>query len=62
MDPQATWLAITEAMKHADCETAANRAEDLLTWLKKDGFPPSITTVVVFDRVIAKATCEAIAT
>lgn len=60
MDPDACWNELQEAVNTAMWGQAILIAEDLLTWLKKDGFPPSITGKPVFDRLVARATCEAI--
>ncbi|MDB5387339.1 MAG: hypothetical protein JWM11_2985 [Planctomycetaceae bacterium] len=40
--------------------TAIERADDLLEWLRKDGFPPKISGYPAFDRLIALATCQAL--
>jgi hypothetical protein len=61
MDPQACWLELQEAVATAFWGTAILKAEELLTWLEKDGFPPRISGYPVFDRIIARATCTAIA-
>jgi hypothetical protein len=61
MDPNAAWLALSEAVARDDWQTAAQLAEGLLAWLDRDGFPPTITGVASFDTIVARHTCEAIA-
>lgn len=61
MDPQACWNELQEAVATAMWGTAIERAEALLEWLGRDGFPPEIGPYPIFNRIIARATCEAIA-
>lgn len=61
MDPNVAWADLQEAVNTAMRGEVIQKAEDLLTWLEKNGFPPAITGKPVFDRIVARATCEAIA-
>lgn len=61
MDPNTTWAELQEAVNTAFWGTAILRAVELLNWLQLDGEPPQITGKPVFDRIVARATCEAIA-
>jgi hypothetical protein len=61
MDRNTAWADLQEAVNTAMWGEAILKAEDLLTWLERNGFPPSITGKPVFDRIVARATCEAIA-
>ena len=40
MDPQATWDQLQAAIQAADWETTRERAQSLLDWLARGGFPP----------------------
>jgi hypothetical protein len=42
MDPDACWRDLVEAIQESDYKTAGERAEDLLGWMKRGGFPPKI--------------------
>ena len=59
MDPNAAWNAIRSAIEDARWTEANELADGLLDWLVKGGFPPKITGVQPFDRIVAKVTCEA---
>lgn len=61
MDPTACWRLIKEAIEDARWEEAAEHAENLLEWLRRNGFPPNITGNKLFDTVIARATATAVA-
>lgn len=61
MDPQKTWRELSKAVEQEDWHQAGIHADDLIGWLAKGGFPPKITGIEAFDRVVAKATCKAIA-
>jgi len=60
MDPDATWQMLIEAYCN-DWERAAEIAGDLLYWLDRGGFPPTITGNKEFDKLIARTTCDAVA-
>ncbi len=62
MDPDACWKELEEAVNTAMWGIAIERAESLLEWLAKGGFPPTIGGRPIFNRLVARATCEAIAT
>ena len=40
MDPQATWDQLQAALASEDWETTRERAQSLLDWLARGGFPP----------------------
>lgn len=61
MDPDTAWVQISQAIADAEWDTAAELADGLLHWLTRDGFPPRITGIKAFDKLVARATCEAIA-
>jgi hypothetical protein len=61
MDPTACWIELSDLVKDALWDEAKHKAEDLLNWLEKGGFPPIITGIRCFDILSAKATCRAIA-
>lgn len=65
MDPQATWDEMLDAFVSQEWDTAGERADDLLTWLQRNGFPP--VTVVDSDHgnhcralnlLVARVVCE----
>ena len=62
MDPNQTWSDLSQAVKKNDWQHATELAEDLAEWIGKGGFPPTITGNAAFDRVVARATAESIAT
>jgi hypothetical protein len=61
MDPNAAWLALAQAVADDEWETAAEIADNLLTWLARGGFPPTITGLRAFDALAARRACEAVA-
>ena len=61
MDPNRTWQELVDAVRNDDWVPAADLAEVLLDWLNRDGFPPNITGIREFDRVAARAVCDAVA-
>ncbi len=62
MDPQTTWNDLLDAWEQGDRETAAEAAEALVDWLKRQGFSPQTqprrTFEEAFNRVIAEAVCR----
>ena len=42
MDPQAAWDQLLAAFADGDWDTIEERATDLLAWLNRDGFPPTV--------------------
>jgi hypothetical protein len=61
MDPNTCWQEMEEAVNTANWGIAVQKAEALIEWLQKDGFPPVIGGHPVFDRIVARATSELIA-
>lgn len=57
MDPNETWQQLAEAFKAKDLKQLLELARALLDWLRKDGFPPTVTGVREFDVMVAKQTC-----
>ena len=53
MDPTTAYLAMFEAMKDNDLETARERAVDLREWLGKGGFYPPKYSKVEIDAYVA---------
>ncbi len=51
MDPDACWKRMCDAYDADDCETAAEAARDIQTWVNKGGFKPQ-----KYDEVILR-TC-----
>lgn len=60
MDPNQAWTDLCAAVADDDWDTASEIADNLLDWLTKGGFPPHISGVYPFDRLVAKAACEAV--
>ncbi len=60
MDPNQTWLDMADAVSRDNWQLAGELAEDLFDWLVRGGFPPRLTGTPDFDRVVARAACEAI--
>ena len=46
MDPDENITLMLEALRREDFESASEAANDLSSWLRKDGFPPTISVVV----------------
>jgi hypothetical protein len=42
MDPQATWDLLLDAYQEQDWPLVTERAESLLGWLARGGFPPRL--------------------
>ena len=42
MDPQATWLAMIQALVDEEDEIASEYAGALYGWLERGGFPPQV--------------------
>lgn len=60
MDPNAAWENLQRLVMTAHWQEAKQQAQDLLEWLRKDGFAPRICGHPIFDRLCAEATCERI--
>jgi hypothetical protein len=62
MDPQATWEQLLAAYASGDWDRIEERAQELLAWLGRGGFPPQILSRpdlgVDFDRFLARAGCQ----
>jgi len=56
MDPTA-WKLKGSSLRATE---AKERAEDLLGWLRKDGFAPRIGGHPTFDRLVAESICKAL--
>ncbi len=60
MDPDAAWYEISEYVQNAEWAEARERALDLRHWLETGGLAPKITGHESFDRIAAKAACNAV--
>jgi hypothetical protein len=64
MDPDACWRDLVEAIQESDYKTAGERAEDLLGWMKRGGFPPKINLEneiqhrIAFARILTSLVAE----
>ena len=61
MDPNQTWSDLSRAIERDDWDEATDLAEMLVDWIERQGFPPTITGIPAFDRIVAAATGKAIA-
>ena len=61
MDPNQAWSGLLRAVEDDDWQSATEIAENLTDWIGKGGLPPTITGYESFDRIIARATLQAIA-
>jgi hypothetical protein len=61
MDPNQAWHDLAVAIVEDDWMRGAEIADGLLDWLRKDGFPPTITGRRAFDVLVVGSTCESIA-
>ena len=61
MDPQAAWDQLLAAYAAGDWDQIQERATDLITWLDRGGFPPTIVKRAGLDadwnRALARAGC-----
>ena len=61
MDPPAAWDQLLAAYAAGDWEILEERATDLLAWLDRGGFPPTIIRQPDLDpdrnRVLTRAGC-----
>ena len=62
MDPNQAWRELADAVKEERWEEAVGIAENLLYWLDRGGFPPTISGEKQFDRIVARSTCDAVMT
>lgn len=61
MDPQAAWNEMLEAIAIKDFFEAELRADALLDWLDREGFPPQTVSRVLpteWDRLICRYLCR----
>lgn len=61
MDPQVAWNEMLEAIAANDMFEADLRAEGLIDWLDRGGFPPqplSRVLPVEWDRMICRYVCR----
>jgi hypothetical protein len=61
MDPQVAWDQLLAAYTAGDWDTLEERATDLIAWLDRGGFPPTILNQPDLDpdwnRALARAGC-----
>ena len=61
MDPQVAWEQLLAAYAAGDWDILEERATDLIAWLDRGGFPPTIIRQPDFDpdwnRALARAGC-----
>lgn len=61
MDPQAAWNELLEALAEGDLFEVELRAEALITWLDRKGFPPQASLRVLpghWDEAICRYVCR----
>jgi len=61
MDPQAAWNELLDALAENDLAEAELRAEALVTWLDRNGFPPQTSLRVLpghWDEAICRYLCR----
>lgn len=62
MDPQAAWEQLLAAYAAGDWDILEERATNLIAWLDRGGFPPTILHQPEFDselnRALAHAGCH----
>ncbi len=61
MDPQATWDQLLCAYAEGDWDIIEERATDLIEWLDRGGFPPTVLgnpgLGPEWERALARAGC-----
>ena len=60
MDPQSAWNEMLEAIIQRDWDQAQERADGLLEWMRKGGFPPQTSAVTMrpqWNRAMAEFGC-----
>lgn len=65
MDPQTTWEEMLDAISEGVFPEAKHRADALLDWLEKGGFPPQPLTRVLsddWDRMVCRYVCQKVLT
>lgn len=58
MDPQKAWDDLGTAVSEERWMDAAEIAEGILKWIPKEGYPPTITGKVAFDRFITRSVAQ----
>lgn len=62
MDPDTVWRELLDAVVTHAWDAAAEKAEALTEWLRRDGFPPQLfphrPLKEAWNRVLARMTCE----
>jgi hypothetical protein len=61
MDPQAAWNEMLDFISNRDFEQAELRADALLSWSSRHGFPPQTLTRVLpeeWDGMICRYVCQ----
>ena len=61
MDPNQTWSELASAIERDNWDEATDLAEMLVDWIERQGFPPTITGITTFDRIVTAATAKAVA-
>lgn len=61
MDPNTVWSDLARAIERDDWNEATELAEMLVDWIERQGFPPTITGIATFDRIVTAAAATAIA-
>lgn len=61
MDPQAAWDQLLAAFAEGDWDMIDESATNLIEWLDRDGFPPTVLSIPDlgpdFNRALARAGC-----
>lgn len=57
MDPNATWEMILLAHRSEEWEACQDACSDLYAWMQNGGFPPRITGIELFDKLMAQTVC-----
>jgi len=63
MDPEATWNLLVEAIIARDPDEARSIASDLVMWLDRGGFPPTISLQCVsmdWQTYLCKRLCHSV--
>ena len=62
MDPQESWRSLLDAWANRNWDEVRGLSDDLLAWLNRSGFPPTILFPrrmgAEFDWAVARAACE----
>lgn len=60
MDPNECWTALSAAVEDEHWECACELAQELLAWIDRGGFLPTITGKPAFDRSVIWKTCVSV--